>query len=264
MKIKKHLLKLAKARKKQKEKNRNKKVSKDNNLKVYNYKCGQKNIKLTVQKVELTKVPEILSSIFYYNCTFCSKDFDPSVKNKDLLFAADENHAYPEVDSEKVSNSSPGIVKVNTRIPNCPDCNRPLVKINLKKCPQCGAKNNPLKPSCWICNAPFPALEISLEKESRLLLTLNIDGNFYRNTDKVLGLGMKKLFEDLIAAGFSKEPLESWAKIHESDIEYKKESIRRECKRLAKRSRYKIFVYTILAILMILIGVLIAWGFRSG
>ncbi|MDD5130853.1 MAG: hypothetical protein PHS66_07415, partial [Candidatus Omnitrophica bacterium] len=181
MKIKKHLLKLAKARKKNKEKNKNRKVIKENNLKVYSYKCGQKNIKLTVQKVELPKNPEALNSIFYYNCTFCSKDFDFSAGSREFSSA--------NINFEQASNPTVNVVRDNLQVQNCPDCNRPLVKINLKKCPHCGAKNNPFKPSCWICNTPFPVLEIPTTKETQMLLTLNIDGNFYRNTDKTLGLG---------------------------------------------------------------------------
>jgi hypothetical protein len=211
MKRKKHLLKIANARKKDKNKN----------LSIYSYKCGHKNIKVTVQKVEILKNSEALNLIFYYNCTFCSKDF-------------------------------------GSQIQICPDCNQPLVKINLKKCPQCGAKNNPLKQTCWVCNTPFPKLELQPEKEIQLLLTLNVDGTFYRNSDKLLGLGMKKLFEDLISTGFSKEPLEAWAKIHEGDIAYKKEFVREECKHLAQASKRRNLMYIIALILPIIICLMLA------
>lgn len=223
MKKRKRLFKTANARKKNKEKNKDK----DKNLSIYSYKCGHKNIKLTVQKVEVLKNSEALNSIFYYNCTFCSKDFDSQVQI-------------------------------------CPDCNQPLVKINLKKCPQCGAKNNPLKQTCWVCNVPFPKLELQPEKETRLLLTLNVDGAFYRNTDKSLGLGMKELFEDLISTGFNKEPLEAWAKVHEGDIEYKKDFFRQECKHLVQESKRKSFLYITIAILVIVISFLIIMVFWSG
>ena len=105
MKRKKHLLKIAIARKKNKEKNKNKK-DKNKNVSIYSYKCGQKNIRLTVERVEVVKKSELLDSAFYYSCVFCNKDFD-------------------------------------SQIQTCPGCNRPLVKVNLKKCPQCGGKNNP-------------------------------------------------------------------------------------------------------------------------
>lgn len=206
MNKRKRLLKIANAGKK----------NKDQNLSIYSYKCGHKNIKLTVERAEILKKSDLLDSIFYYSCVFCNKDFDSGIQI-------------------------------------CPGCNRNLTKVNLKKCPQCGAKNNPLKHACWVCNAPFPELEQETEKETQLFLTLNIDGTLYRNTDKMLGLGMKKLFEDLISAGFSKEPLEAWAKIHQGEIEYKKESVREELRNLARESKRKNLMYIIALILPVII-----------
>lgn len=189
---------------------------KNKNLSIYSYKCGHKNIRLTVERVEMFKKSDLLDSIFYYSCVFCKKDFDSNIQT-------------------------------------CPECGRNLVKVNLKKCPQCAAKNNPLKQTCWVCNAPFSKIELESEKETQLLLTLNVDGTFYRNTDKILGLGMKKLFEDLISSGFNKEPLEAWAKIHEEEIEYKKESLRGECKYLMREFKHKNLMYIIEFILLIII-----------
>ncbi|MDD5109362.1 MAG: hypothetical protein PHC29_07690 [Candidatus Omnitrophica bacterium] len=220
MKIRKRLLKIANARKKEKEKNKNK----GKNLSIYNYKFGHKNIKLTVERLEVLKKSNSVDSIFYYSCVFCNKDFDPNVQI-------------------------------------CPDCGRDLTKINLKKCQHCGAKNNPSKGTCWVCNAPFPKLDEKVDKEVHLLLTLNINNNLYRNTDKILGLGMKKLFEDLITAGFSKEPLEAWVKIHEWEIEHIKESVMVECKNLAREYKRKNLLYIITFILPILICLMIAFVF---
>jgi len=223
MRIKKRLLKIAQARKKNKEKNQNK--DKNKNVSIYSYKCGQKNIKLTVERVSVLKKSDRLDSIFYYSCIFCDKDFDSNIQT-------------------------------------CPECSRDLVKVNLKKCQLCGAKNNPAKESCWVCNGPFPKLEEKVDKEAQLLLTLNINNNLYRNTDKILSLGMRKLFEDLISAGFSKEPLEAWVKIHEGEIEYKKESLREECKHLAgesKRSNLMYIITLILPIIICLMLVVVFW-----
>jgi hypothetical protein len=225
MKRIKHFLKVANAKRKNKEKNKN--ADKDKKLRTYSYKCGKKNIKLTVEKVEVLKESDLADSIFYYSCVFCNKNFDSQVQI-------------------------------------CPGCNRPLVKVNLKKCPQCGAKNNALKQACWVCGAPFPKLELEAEKEAQLLLTLNVDGIFYRNTDKTLGLGLKKLFADLISANFSKEPLETWVKIQEVEIENKKESFKQEFKYLLSASRKTSFINITIVILMIGIGLLIIKGFWSG
>ncbi|MCX5694785.1 MAG: hypothetical protein NT014_06700 [Candidatus Omnitrophica bacterium] len=263
MKRKKHLLRLVNARKKNKEKNKNKKESKDNNLSVYSYKCGHKNVKLTVQKVELLKEPEALNSIFYYNCTFCSKDFDSSVDKQNLSSVVGETQPSSNIKQEQVLDLKIEPGSASFLAQTCPDCGHPLVKINLKKCLHCGAKNNPLKQSCWVCSTPFPIIEVPTEREARLVLTLNIDGNFYRNTDKTLGLGMKRLFEDLILSGFSKEPLEAWMKIHESDIDYNKETLRQECKTLAQESTRKSIIYAGIFILMIIIGLLIIRVFWS-
>ena len=226
MKRKKHLLKIAIARKKNKEKNKNKK-DKNKNVSIYSYKCGQKNIRLTVERVEVVKKSELLDSAFYYSCVFCNKDFD-------------------------------------SQIQTCPGCNRPLVKVNLKKCPQCGAKNNAFKQTCWVCNTPFPKLELETEKETQLLLTLNVGGTFYRNTDKILGLGVKKLFEDLISTNFAREPLEAWLKIHDAEVEHKKESLRLECRNLSQEYKRKSFFYIVIVILIIGISLLIAKGFWTG
>ncbi len=205
-KRKKIRLKFAKAKKKDVEKNKNKNISN------YNYKIGNKNIKLTVERVEVLKKSDLTDSIFYYSCAFCNKDFDPDVQT-------------------------------------CPDCGRPLAKVNLKKCQLCGAKNNPAKQNCWVCNGAFPKLEERIEKESQILLTLNINNYFYRNTDKVLELGMRRLFEDLISTNFSKEPLEAWAKLHEGEVEFRKEFAREECRNLANESKHRSLIY-IIAILM--------------
>lgn len=214
MKKRKHLFKIDNTRKKNIEKNKNR--DKGKNLSIYSYKCGHKNIRLTVEKVEVLKKSDLLDSIFYYTCVFCNKDFDSNVQV-------------------------------------CPECGRNLTKVNLKKCPQCGGKNNLLRQTCWVCNASFPKLEQQLEKETQLLLTLNVDGVFYRNTDKTLSLNMKKLFEDLISTGFNKEPLEAWVKIHEGEIEHKKESARGEYRHLARESKHRNLLYIIALILPIII-----------
>jgi hypothetical protein len=225
MKKRNRLLRFADSKKKNKEKNKHE--FKNKNLSVYSYKCGHKNIKLTVQKIESFRAPAALDSIFYYNCIFCGKDFDQTIQT-------------------------------------CPDCNQPLVKIRLKKCPQCGAKNSPLKQKCWVCNALFPVLNLDPEKETQLLLTLNVDGSTYRNTDQSLGLGMRKLFEDLIASGFSKEPLDAWLKIHEDDIAFKKDLLKEECKYLAQESRRKLVIYAGIFILAVIISLLFVKMFWSG
>jgi len=225
MKRRRHLLKLAYAKKRIKEKRLAR--NQEEKANVYSYKCGNRNIKLTVQKTEVIKPSELLSQVFYYQCVFCGKDFD-------------------------------------TQTQACPDCQKPLTRVNLKKCPQCGAKNNPLKQNCWICNAAFPKLELATEKETQLFLTLNVDGVFYRNTDPSLSLSLKKLFEDLITAGFSKEPLEAWVKAQEGALEYKKESLREECKILAQESKQSNLVYIILAVLSIGIIFLLFKVFWSG
>jgi len=229
MKRRKRLLKIANTRRKNKEKYKNE--NKDLKLSVYSYKCGNKDIRLTVQKKEVPKNSKTLNSVYYYNCTFCSKDFDTC-----------------------------GDIQIP---PFCPDCNQPLVKINLRKCPQCGAKNNPLKETCWICNAPFAKAELGIEKETQLLLTLNIDGVFYRNTDKPQGLGLKKLFEDLITTGFSKDPLESWIRAQENNLEDRKESLREECRFLAQESKRKSLTYIAAGMLIITILLLLARMFWS-
>jgi len=200
--------------------------NKNNNISNYSYKIGNKSIKLTVERVEVVTKSDLTDSIFYYTCVFCKKDFDANLQV-------------------------------------CPDCSQLLVKVNLKKCPLCGAKNNPAKQTCWVCNGPFPKVEEKVEIESQVLLTLNVNGNFYRNTDKVLGLGMRKLFDDLIAANFSKEPLEAWVKIHEGEVEFKKEFAREECKYLAKESKRRNIVYLIGIILPVIICLMLFFVFWS-
>jgi hypothetical protein len=214
-----------KEKKKVKTSRQNQPENKKQDLSTYNYKCGQRNITLSVQKIQLLKDPQI-DSVFYYACAFCVKDFD-----------------------------------AQTTV--CPDCGKPLTKINLKKCPGCGAKNKPPAKTCWVCSAPFPPFEVSVQKEERLLLALNIDGNIYRNTDPALGLGMKKLFEDLIAGGFSKEPLDTWIKFYEDNLSFKKDMFRQECKSLAQESRKKDVNYFVIFIIVVGIGILIFRVFWS-
>jgi hypothetical protein len=225
MKRKKHFLRVIPGVRKFTE--RRKKPRKERQIKTYTYRCGHKNIKLTVEKIEVLKSPENSAPGFYYNCIFCGKDFEPPIRT-------------------------------------CPDCNQPLVRINIKKCPQCGAKNNSLKETCWVCAAPFPKLELQPEQETRLLLTLNIEGVYYRNTDQSLAPGVKKLFEDLISSNFNKKPLEAWVRAHEDNVEYKKETFREECKYLLRKSKYKSLVYLFMIVLVIFICFLIVKGFWSG
>ncbi|MFA5199431.1 MAG: zinc ribbon domain-containing protein [Candidatus Omnitrophota bacterium] len=189
------------------------KPDKKRDVSNYSYKIGNKVYKLTVEKVDIEKRSDQTDSIFYYSCPFCSKDFDPSIDT-------------------------------------CPGCGKPLTRVNLKKCQSCGAKNNPSKLNCWVCSAPFPKIEEIIEKESKVLLTLNISNHFYRNTDKILGLGMRKLFDDLIACNFSKEPLEAWAKLYQGEEEFRKESIREECKNLAKESKRQSLFYNLVMVLV--------------
>jgi len=196
-----------------KNKNKEKNEEKNKNIRIYSYKIGNKNIKLTVEKREVVKKSDLVDSVFYYNCEFCNKDFDPGIQT-------------------------------------CTVCGRALTRINLKKCQLCGAKNNPAKQNCWVCNGPFPELEEKIEKGSEVVLTLDINNHFYRNTDKVLDLGMRKLFDDLVSTNFSREPLEAWVKLYENEVEFRKEFAKEECRNLAKESRRKSIVYMFFAILL--------------
>lgn len=201
---------------------KNKEQPQNTNSVIYNYKFGHKNIRLTVEKIEVLKKSTITDAIFYYHCLFCNQDFD----------------------------SSAGI---------CPVCNRPLAKVSLKKCEHCGAKNSLEKQNCWICNNAFAKLAEKTDQETQWLLTLNIDGNLYRNTDKILRAGTKKLFEDLVASGFSKEPLETWVKVHDQEIEHLNESIREEFKHLTRETKLKNLAYMVaLVILPVIICLMLA------
>jgi len=199
--------------------------NKNQNIKVYTYKCGHNNIRLTVEKVELDKKSGILDSIFFYRCEFCNKDYE------------------------------------DANIQACPQCNRPLTKINLKKCPACGVKNNPAKETCWVCGAPFPKLPERLDKEIQLLLTLKVNENYYRNTDKLLGLGMRKLFDDLVASNFRKETMDAWIKKYETESEFTKQSVKEECKYISRESRNKSLLNVVSFILIIIVILMIAYVF---
>lgn len=200
-------------------------ASQEKKLSVYHYKIGRNNIKLTVEKIQVLNKSDLVDAIFYYSCSFCKKDF-----------AAD--------------------------VTVCPDCQHELVRVNLKKCPKCGAKNNPALAACWVCSQAFPKVEQKLETQEELLLTLAINNHIYRKTDQGLSSGIKKLFVDLIAANFSQEPLEAWIKIYEQGIENKKEILTEEYRYLVeghkKRSLLHI-VEIIVAIAICLLIIVVFW-----
>lgn len=193
-----------------------KKARPKRDITTYNYKIGNRTIKLTVEKIEEEKRSGLTDSIFYQTCVFCNKDFGPQDQN-------------------------------------CPECGQPLARVNLKKCEFCGAKNKPARRNCWVCNGNFPGMEESVEKITRTILTLNINNHLFRNTDKILGLGMRKLFDDLIASNFSKEPLEAWLKFYEEEEEFKREMAREQCRRLKDEYRQKSIMYTLFSLLIVVI-----------
>ncbi|TRZ95583.1 hypothetical protein D4R78_02870 [bacterium] len=215
-----------------KKKNTKKKAQDQNkhNPSVYHYKLGNRKIKLTVQKQEEYKKANLTSVVFYYSCVFCKKDFDQEAQA-------------------------------------CPDCGRPLAKINLRKCQQCGAKNLPARESCWVCNGAFPKLEVDTTKEIQTVLVLEADGRVYKSTDESLSQDIKKLFSDLVSSKFSKEALETWAKRRGLKDEYKKESIKEELGYLKQQHQQQDIIY-----ILIVIGVIVAiillirvfWSIFSG
>ncbi|MDD5120153.1 MAG: zinc ribbon domain-containing protein [Candidatus Omnitrophica bacterium] len=211
---------------KKKDKHRNQIKPAKRDISNYSYKIGNRIYKLSVERVEVINKTDMTGSIYYYRCAFCNKDFGPDIQT-------------------------------------CPGCGRELTKVNLKKCQLCGAKNSPNKQNCWVCNGPFPKLEEKIEKQSQVLLTLNVNNNFYRNTDRVLGLGMRKLFDDLIATNFNKEPLEAWAKLHEGEAEFKKEFAREECRNIVKESKKRSFLYWVAFILPVIILLMLVAVFWS-
>jgi hypothetical protein len=216
-----------------KKKNINKKRPQDqkkNNPSVYHYKLGNRKIKLTVQKQEECKEVSLTSAVFYYSCVFCKKDFDQE-----------------------------------TQV--CPDCTRPLAKINLRKCQQCGAKNPPAKESCWVCNAAFPKLEVATTKEMKTVLVLEADGMVYKSTDESLSPDLKKLFSDLLSSKFSKQALEAWAKRTGLKDAYKKESIKEELGYLKQQHQQQDIVFLLIvigAIVAIILLIRVFWSIFSG
>jgi len=223
MNRRKRLLEFLSRGKKNKEKSIVQGPSKDSRVSIYNYKFGQKNIKLFAEKVEVVKETAVFDTLATYHCAFCNKDFDS-------LLAA------------------------------CPECSRQLVKVKLRKCQFCGAKTKITEEACWVCNAAFPKVAENTEKELKWLLTLNINNNFYRNTDKELSSDMLKLFDDLIAVDFAKEPIDAWVKNHERAVGSKKELAKSRYESLDQepRENYLVYVigYTLLVITMLLLAVI--------
>jgi len=202
-----------------KKKNTKKKTQEQNknNPSVYHYKLGNRKIKLTVQKQEEYKKVNLTSAVFYYSCVFCKKDFDQEAQV-------------------------------------CPSCGKPLAKVNLRKCQQCGAKNSPVRESCWVCNCAFPKLEVDTTKEIVTVLILEADGRVYKSTDESLSPDIKKLFSDLVSSKFSKEAMEDWAKRSGLKDEYKKESIKEELGYLKRQHQQQDTIY-ILVVIGVILGI---------
>ena len=198
------------------------KVKDGKNSSVYTYKFGNKTVKLTVQKVEVPAKQDPSKSVFYYSCLSCKNDFD-------------------------------GDMQV------CPGCGKPVTRINLRKCPQCGAKNNPARARCLMCNASFPKLEVAATGGIETVMRLDAGGMIYKSTDQSLTPRMKKLFEDLASSGFSKASLEPWVNSHEAHHPhdpYIRESMGDEYDHMVQEYKYEKYIFACIAILT-LIGTLL-------
>ncbi|MDD5096985.1 MAG: hypothetical protein PHU59_00635 [Candidatus Omnitrophica bacterium] len=168
------------------EKKVEKKVVNKVNSSTYLYKFGKNDFKLTVLKEEVPRLIDLPGTVFHSHCESCLKDFDAEVTN-------------------------------------CSFCQKPLVKINLRRCQKCGAKNDLLKQSCWVCNTTFPSSGIITRNEIQTVLILEMNGEIYKSTNQLLSPSIKKLFEDLISSNFSKEAFQSWINRSGFEIEYRKE-----------------------------------------
>jgi len=188
------------------------------------YRFGNKTVKLKIEKIGLFKEPDLSSKVFYYRCFYCDKDFGADIQT-------------------------------------CPECTKPLTKINLKKCSKCNAKSSPVAATCWVCNEPFPKLEVKREKETANLLTLDMDGKTYRSTDESLSDDLKKLFADLLASGFDKNVFEAWAKQKELKTEIIRGLIKRDTVYLKHQLRRRNTVNITVVIISILILSLLIWMF---
>jgi len=72
-----------------------------------------------------------------------------------------------------------------------------------------------------------------------------------------MGLGVKQLFEELIATNYSKTPLERWIKNQEDNLEYKKEAFKEKCRYSAQEFRRNNFIYLVMIILLAAIILLV-------
>ncbi|MGE5197613.1 MAG: hypothetical protein ACM3IL_03805 [Deltaproteobacteria bacterium] len=192
---------------------------------IYHYKIGGKKIKLRVDRSDLPKEADLLPLIFYYSCLYCNKDFDSVTQT-------------------------------------CPQCSRPLTKVNLKKCDKCGATNKPGRTTCWVCSAPFTMPEVKTDKETVSVLTLEMHDRVYKSTDKDLKDDIKNLFADLMAKGFDKGVFEDWAKRKEFHSEAAREFLQ-ERKSYSERERKHQYRLGIIAVIIIIVIFLVlAWLLR--
>lgn len=96
----------------------------------------------------------------------------------------------------------------------------------LKKCLACGATSVNDRKNCWVCGKEFiagPQKNISPDTDN--VITLDIDGEIYKSTDKKLPPEIKLLIERIRRQGYNKEMIQEWIKKRNSAAEAEKEEL---------------------------------------
>jgi hypothetical protein len=202
------------------------KTLKNKEADTYCYSFGNKTAKLRIGKVNILKESDIKEAVFYYRCFDCNKDFDSDLQA-------------------------------------CPECAKPLAKINLKKCPKCSAKNDPARGACWVCNVPLPMPQIKPDREITDVLVLEMNGKVYRSTDKFLSDDIKRLFAGLAANGFDKKAFESWVKGKELRSETTISLVKDEVVYLKHKRKNRVAFEMAVGIIFTATLLLLIWVFQA-
>jgi hypothetical protein len=130
----------------------------------------------------------------------------------------------------------------------------------LIKCKACGSMNLKERRNCWVCGIDlYPkSAKMFTPVNQENIITLNIDGNEYKSTDKALPLDIKILMEKIRREGYSKETIDSW--IQEKNV---RSGIKREAAlNQIEEVRFRLQGGSYRLIILLIVGVVVFFIIR--
>ena len=136
----------------------------------------------------------------------------------------------------------------------CPDCNKLLVAVNLRKCSKCGTKNSLTRATCWGCGTALDIPSGAVTKETLKIFNLKVDGINYNSNDEYLAFDIRALFERLEKEGYSRILLEEWLRKRKQNLQIKKETLKFQINNIKVVSNIK-RTHAVLAVISVILTI---------